>query len=289
MEVCCSRSNIPGIVLEDKRAAPLENTQLQQLEALLAAFLAENEITEGACFSITGSMPTHSGFGSSTAIRLACLETLSALFELNLSRHELVNSSERGGTSGIGINTYFDGGFVLDVGHPATRTDFSPSHAKMGHSPALALTQLPMPEWPIGICIPKSIPLKTQLEEQHFFRNHCPLPAPAIHEILYHCVYGVTAAIKEQDFDRFCEAVHALQYTAWKKGERDLYGEPLQAIDDAIYDEGAAAVGMSSLGPGLFFFGENLSDKIAVLQTKLPDCQWLLTSPRNSGREVLND
>ena len=286
LEVSCSLSDTPGIILKDKREAPLESVQIQQLEALLTAFLVEQQITDGVSFSVTGSMPTHSGFGSSTAIRLASLETLSTLFELTLSRHELVTASERGGASGVGINTYFDGGFVLDVRHPATGTDLAPSHAKKGHLPALALAQCPMPEWPIGICIPKSIPLKTQLEEQHFFRNHCPLAISAIHEILYHCVYGVTAAVITQDFERFCEAIRTLQHSAWKNGERSLYGESLQEIENVIYDEGATAVGMSSLGPGLFFFGNDLSKTITSLKEARPDCDWILTSPRNTGREI---
>jgi beta-ribofuranosylaminobenzene 5'-phosphate synthase len=286
LDISCTLSDSSGIQIEDRRAFPLESAQTQQLATLLSGFLKSNGISAGASFTINGTVPTHGGFGSSTAIRLACLEALSLLFDMELSRDELVLASGRGGTSGIGINTYFDGGFVFDIGHPANGSEFAPSSAKSGHSPSVALTQLPMPNWEIGICFPKNIRLKTQLEEQHFFRSHCPLAIPDVHEILYHSVYGVTAAVKEQDFERFCEAIRTLQNTAWKKGERALHGEPLQQIEDAIYDAGALAVGMSSLGPGLFFFGKNLSATISALQTKRPDCEWLLTSPRNSGREV---
>jgi beta-ribofuranosylaminobenzene 5'-phosphate synthase len=288
LDICCAPSDSSGIQIEDRRAFPLESAQTQQLTALLSGFLKSNGVFAGASFTIKGTVPTHGGFGSSTAIRLACLEGLSLLFDLKTSREALVAASGRGGTSGIGINTYFDGGFVFDIGHPADGTEFSPSSAKSGHSPSVALTQLPMPDWEIGICFPKRVPLKTQLEEQQFFLSHCPLATPDIHEILYHSVYGVTAAAKERDLDRFCEAVRALQHTAWKKGERALYGEPLQEIETAIYDAGAMAVGMSSLGPGLFFLGKNLSSVLPALQEKRPDCEWLLTSPRNSGREVAN-
>lgn len=286
IEIGCSLSNSSEIQIEDRRVFPLESAQTQQLTTLLIGFLKRNGIAVGADFIITGTVPTHGGFGSSTAIRLACLEGLSLLFDLEASRETLVAASGRGGTSGIGINTYFDGGFVFDIGHPSTGADFAPSSAKNGHPLSVALTQLPMPNWKIGICFPKNIPLKIQLEEQHFFRSHCPLATPDIHEILYHSVYGVTAAVKEQDFDRFCEAIQTLQHTAWKKGERALYGEPLQSIEDEIYDAGALAVGMSSLGPGLFFFGNNLSAAIPALQKRHPDCEWFLTSPRNSGREI---
>jgi len=288
LEIICSPANGSEIQIEDRREFPLEGTQIQGLEALLSGFLKNNGVAAGASFTITGTVPTHGGFGSSTAIRLACLEALSKLFDLKMSREQLVLASGRGGTSGIGINTYFDGGFVFDIGHPADGAEFAPSGAKNSHTPSVALTQLPMPNWDIGICFPKNIPLKTQLEELRFFRSHCPLPAADIHEILYHSVYGITAAVKENDFDRFCEAIRTIQHTAWKKGERSLYGEPLQKVEDSIYNAGAKAIGMSSLGPGLFFLGENLQSTIDSLQQTHPDCEWMLTTPRNSGREVEN-
>ena len=289
LEINCSPSASSGTQIEDEREFPLEPIQAEQLTALLSEFLKNNNITSGASFIISGTVPTHGGFGSNTAIRLACLEALSKLFNLEISREQLVQTSGRGGTSGIGINTYFDGGFVFDIGHPADGTEFAPSGAKNGHPPSVALTQLPMPNWKIGICFPKNIPLKTQTEEQHFFRNHCPLPAADIHEILYHSVYGITAAVKEQDFDCFCETIRTLQHTAWKKGERNLYSEPLQVIEDAIYAAGASAVGMSSLGPGLFFLGENIEEIINSLLQTHSDCNWILTTPRNMGREFDND
>ncbi|VGO12253.1 hypothetical protein PDESU_00804 [Pontiella desulfatans] len=286
LDIQFSISSEPGIDIQDVREFPFETIQIQQLQALLGGFISNNKIAQGVRIHVGGSTPTHGGFGSSTAIRLACLEGMSHLFNLEASREELVVASGRGGTSGIGINTYFDGGFVFDVGHAAEGSDFAPSHSRTGHDPSLALIQMPMPQWEIGVCIPRQIPLKTQLEEQHFFRSHCPLPACDIHEILYHSVYGITASVKERDFGRFCGAVRALQRTAWKKGERTLYGERLQQVEDAIYDAGALAVGMSSLGPGLFFLGDDVPTKIEALRKQLPTCEWLSTSVRNSGREV---
>ena len=47
---------------------------------------------------------------------LAVLASIDAALDLRLAREELQLLSSRGGTSGIGIHTYFVGGFLIDAG-----------------------------------------------------------------------------------------------------------------------------------------------------------------------------
>ncbi|WP_369510459.1 GHMP family kinase ATP-binding protein, partial [Escherichia coli] len=96
------------------------------LDALVAAKTALALRTAFAV-TITGNLATHVGMGSGTGIRLACIEALLALNEVSLPQEELVRLSERGGTSGIGIKTYFDGGLVLDLGVRNDNAGYAPS------------------------------------------------------------------------------------------------------------------------------------------------------------------
>lgn len=96
------------------------------------------------------------------------------------------------------------------------------------------------------------------------------------------------AAIREADKTAFCRALRTIQECDWKKAERLEYGQALMDIEQALYANGAEAVGMSSLGPSLFFLADNVAEIIKQMRIARPDCEWLLTHPVNHGR-VLHD
>jgi beta-ribofuranosylaminobenzene 5'-phosphate synthase len=143
-----------------------------------------------------------------------------------------------------------------------------------------------MPDWEIGICIPLSIPHKSQAEERAFFERTCPLPTEAVYETLHHALFGLYAAIREADRTTFCRALRAVQACAWKKAERLEYGAALTDIEQALYANGAEAVGMSSLGPSLFFLADNVPDIVNQMRLTRSDCEWLVTRPANYGRQL---
>ena len=112
-------------------------------------------------------------------------------------------SSGRGGTSGIGVNSYFDGGLICDLGRKGGGR-FAPS-SQAGTAPtALALPSVRMPDWPILLCLPKSLQPKTQAEEIDFFARTAPIPAPASYETSYVGLFELYAAAAEIDFAAFC-------------------------------------------------------------------------------------
>lgn len=96
--------------INDQRIDPLVNKEWKKLVALLqteqerCGFPAAFEVV------VNGNMRPHSGFGSGSAISLACLEALHRLNGSIPSSEELVAASGRGGTSGVGIHSYFSGG-----------------------------------------------------------------------------------------------------------------------------------------------------------------------------------
>lgn len=272
--------------IDDQRADPLSPNELKRLTAILYAEQMRHGFATALVVAIGGKMRTHSGFGSGTAISLACLEALHRLNSSTPSPAALISASGRGGTSGIGIHTYFSGGCVFDLGRPVGIEPHEPSHQATASRPPLVLDHLPMPEWDIGICIPLDIPHKSEAEERAFFERACPLPAEAIYATLHHALFGLYAAIREADRTTFCRALRAIQECAWKKAERLEYGPALAEIEQALYDCGAEAVGMSSLGPTLFFLADNVADVVSRMQSARPDCECFLTRPANGGRSL---
>jgi beta-ribofuranosylaminobenzene 5'-phosphate synthase len=269
--------------LNDSRRWPLQPAEQTRLLSV-----AQNFAESSVQIEISGDMPSHYGFGSATGIRLATLEAITKVTGKTIDRAGLVRASGRGGTSGIGVTTYFDGGFVFDVGVKNTRTTLLPSSALEGVRPSpLVVKQLKMPEWKIGLCIPSGIPPQTEEQEIAFFKRACPTVAAATTETLYHVVYGAVASVHDQDFNTFCEAIKAIQSCTWKRMERQLYGEALLLIEREIYRAGASAVGMSSLGPGLFLLADDVDTVTGRLQGTYPEHEWIVARFHNSGREMI--
>lgn len=284
-----SFSKSDSFSIRDKRNHPLTSNEFNRLQSLLFTELKLRNFDHALEVVVTGNMRPHAGFGSGTAITLACLEALHLTNGSNATPAELIAASGRGGTSGVGIHSYFFGGYVFDLGRKIDGSPFMPSNQTGSKQLPLLLDQGPMPDWEFGICLPAGIPHKTQNEERNFFALTCPLPADAVYETVYHTLFGLYAALRESDRSGFCNALKTIQTCAWKQAERREYGKELLDIERTIYMAGADAVGMSSLGPSLFFLADDVPDVIEKMQTARPDCSWLITRPDNQGRKIVYD
>jgi len=238
---------------------------------------------------IKGNVPTHMGFGSSTAIRLALIEGLYLVNNRDYTQEEVVKSSERGGVSGIGIETYFGGGFVFDMGR-RYKSDFAPSSAMETREKTLPLLckRVNMPQWQIGICIP-SIKPKTEKEEKSFFNKICPIAEEESYKTLYHASYGVLASVMEGDHNTFAEAIKHIQTCYWKGAERLLYGDALINEENILYECGAHAVGMSSLGASLYFVADDISKVVNKAKQQLKNSIFYEANVNNKGRIISHD
>ncbi|WP_427500643.1 beta-ribofuranosylaminobenzene 5'-phosphate synthase family protein [Methylomonas sp. MED-D] len=271
----------------DIREITVTDDGIERLLTLLRNEKNHHQFKYAFNIKIEGNMRPHAGFGSGTAVTLACLEALHILNGSEISSAELVAASGRGGTSGVGIHSYFSGGYVFDLGRKVDDSVFSPSHLNGSKPAPLLLDQGPMPDWEFGICMPAAIAHKTQAEERDFFRRTCPLPADKVYETVYHTLFGLYAALREADRTAFCAALKAVQNCAWKLAERREYGGALFELEQAIYAAGADAVGMSSLGPSLFFLADDVNRIVTAMRQSRPDCEWLITRPDNRGREII--
>lgn len=278
------------IEIADKREIKFTIEEKARLENVLKETITKFDFKRKIKCTIQGDALPHYGLGSNTAIYLSCVEALFLLNEKEYSHEDIVILSKRGGTSGIGINTYFEGGFVFDIGIKNDNHSFNPSSIadRNGKTP-LVLHKCKLPDWKIGICIPKFISNKTEQEEIEFFKTNCPIEKSLCDEILYEAVYGITSSIKENDYNIFCKSVNAIQVTKWKYLERSLYGEQLIELEQKIKSIGADCVGMSSLGPLLFFLGENIEGIILDISHNIPDTICYATSFNNQGRIISYD
>ncbi|WOH75409.1 hypothetical protein RX330_09905 [Bradyrhizobium sp. NDS-1] len=270
--------------IRDSRPIPLLEHELDELIRDVEVVRLENGLRP-ATITIFGPIRSHVGMGSGTAIRLAILEALFALNGQSPADKALVANSKRGGTSGVGVTSYFSGGMILDLGRP---TDGSlPTPSSQSNRPVSAATILPtlrMPDWPLCVCIPERIRAKTQREEVEFFERVLPLAIQDSYRTCYEAVFGIYAAVKDHDYQAFCRAVTSIQTTTWKALEWNEYGGALQRLKGQVERFGVDCVGMSSLGPSLFCFATPQTlDRLVEAQLSL-NCEIYKTRPNNSGR-----
>jgi beta-ribofuranosylaminobenzene 5'-phosphate synthase len=279
-----------NVEIIDEREIKFTEQEKTRLQHVLKETINKFDLKKGIRYTIQSNALPHYGLGSNTAIYMSCIEALFMLNEIEYIQDDIVMSSKRGGTSGIGINTYFEGGFIFDIGIKNNEQSFTPSSiADRNGKVPLVIHKCNLPDWEIGICIPKYIQNKSEQEEVEFFKTHCPINKIYIESILYEAVYGITSSIIENDYDVFCRSINTIQSTQWKYLERLLYGEALIKLEQKIKSLGADCVGMSSLGPVLFFTGKNINSIIEGISNNIPETICYNASFNNKGRIVNHD
>lgn len=278
------------IIIVDERAMKFTNSEKKRLCDVLVEAKNKLSLKKKIRCTIRGHSYPHYGLGSSTAIYMSCIEALFIINRKDYSRDDIITYSKRGGTSGIGVNTYFEGGFIFDIGIKNVDQLFNPSSiADRGEKKPLVIYKSRLPDWEIGICVPKYIQNKSEQEEVDFFKMNTPIKKAFVGNILYEAIYGVTASIIENDYEVFCKSVTTIQSTQWKYLERLLYGEPLMELEQKIKLLGADCVGMSSLGPLLFFTGKNIKNIIKNISHDIPETICYNARFNNKGRIINYD
>ena len=204
------------------------------------------------CFhiEIRSLMPQHVGLGSKTALLLAVGFGCNAVAGNLLSPRQLVVMSRRGGTSGVGINTVFTGGFVVDGGHCAAG-DVSYGPSSVGRPttlpPVLVRFNLPT-DWRIHLFLPCGRRYSAQ-DEIRFFEDNTPIHASEVGDVMAAVYHGIATAVAEADLDCLRDALRQVQRTGFKRREIDSQSPVVRELLERLHAEGELAAGMSSLGP----------------------------------------
>ncbi|MFX1253462.1 MAG: beta-ribofuranosylaminobenzene 5'-phosphate synthase [Promethearchaeota archaeon] len=204
-------------------------------------------------------IPSHVGLGSHTqlALGLATLLTNLTQEEYKYNTRQLARIMNRGGTSGIGVAAFEQGGFILDGGHSfgsdQQKTSFLPSSASKGLKPAPILFRSPLPEeWRFIIVLPRVKPGASGKEEINLFQSYCPLPAVDVKEICRLILMKVLPSVLEEDLNNFGEGVFELQHLGFKKIEIEIQHPIISHLINRAVESGAVGAGMSSFGPATF-------------------------------------
>ena len=240
---------------------------------------------------IEESIPSHVGLGSSTQFYLGIAKAVCKLYNIDLSAQEMAFIVGRGGTSGIGVAAFFHGGFIVDGGHkfPQEKSSFLPSSASKGVRSAPVIARYDFPDWDILITTPRCKHISGD-EEVKLFQSLCPISLKDVQALSHIILIKLLPALIQRDLEYFGQAVDQIQNIGWKKVEIEKQDTIVSQTMKFLRENGGQGVGMSSWGPTIFCFGENLKDlkesTKAFLLKNNPDGICFLTKANNTGAMV---
>ncbi|MFC7297911.1 beta-ribofuranosylaminobenzene 5'-phosphate synthase family protein [Herminiimonas aquatilis] len=289
--------NLPGaefdfakhttVDISELKNAGFSQHEILELTQKITKILVSNGSYQGIKLTKCKISNRHIGVGTGTTTALACIEAAAVLNEIQIDIKSLIKSSGRGGTSGIGVHTYFNGGFLLDAGRPFDAAPILPSDdIASPTSVPLVLSNIDMPAWPIGLFFPPDCSAVSRNTESTLFKNALPLGDEDVSKIAYHSVFGALTAVADSNFQSFCISVNALQSCAWKQHEINLHAPLVPFYMESLKELGCDAVGMSSVGPLIYFFASDFTNVASRISEKYPDAHVIKTMPNNTGRTM---
>jgi beta-ribofuranosylaminobenzene 5'-phosphate synthase len=237
--------------------------------------------------------PQHIGLGTKTALILAVLKAVDLAVGPGLPAGTLQTLSRRGGTSGIGVNGFFMGGFLVDAGHdPGRSKGFAPSSDRTAFSVPPVVCRLSIPsKWRFHLMLPPGY-RSSGSRERRFFRENTPIAARDVLNAISLVYHGVAPAVLSQDLSMLKEALRGLHRLGFKREEVEHQSLPVQELLRSVNHEANLAAGMSSLGPLVYAVTDkgdiNADETLSLLSTRYGARLLGCFPGRNEGFEVLD-
>lgn len=258
-------SRFDGVRVELAERVELSDRAQQDIEVI------KQKIADkigGALIEVTSTAPEHRGFGSKTSLLLAIAHAADLLHnQPSPERRSFVSQlTQRGGTSGIGINTFWDGGFIADGGHTTTKVrSFGPSAERQPEHIPPVIARIEMPEnWVVNLFCDPNTPIIQGEEERNIFIDIMPVPELENLRAIAATYHGLIPAIIESDLTALGYALQDMNSTGMKKRELALQTPAAQAFLAAAWDNEVPG-GLTSFGPTIFTISEGADSKIAEL------------------------
>jgi|SRR5579883_502739 len=289
--------NALPVVVEANRANSPSLTGTRFLDArgqedLQGAFARISALMQGTAVhvNVQSSPPQHVGLGTKTSLVLGVLKAAQLAADAKLDDRRLQELSFRGGTSGVGINAFFTGGFLTDGGHPYDQKSFRPSSASRPTSIPPVICQMQIPtKWNFYLALPFG-KRQSGTKEMDFFSKNTPLPEIEAFNAIALIYQGVAPAIKMSDLKLMIASLRRLHRTGFKKRELARQSEETQRLYRSFDELSGCAAGMSSMGPLVYAIYEEgntaTSDALFRICEEAGAQTLAVCSGRNSGYEV---
>lgn len=220
----------------------------QDLDQLLRRL---DTVIKPVSLTVISCAPEHMGLGSKTSLLLSV--TTASLVAREALDHPTtaIHLTERGGTSGIGVNSFWTGGLITDAGHPTKDNDrlFAPSSRRKPKKAPPVLARVKMPStWEVHLFYDAQYSPIEGIKEQEIFSNSMPFEDLQNFSVLAAIYHGVLPAVLEKDINTLSTALRDLNGHGMKAVEVSYQTKKTQAFLEQAWKQGLAC-GLSSFGP----------------------------------------
>lgn len=234
---------------------------------------------------IANAIPAHAGLGSGTQLALAVGAAIAHLQGRDLSAADLASLGERGARSGIGLEAFASGGFIIDGGKG--KTDRPP--------PLTLRTDFPK-DWRVMLILDPNFSGVSGEAETTAFAGLPPFPERQAAHICHLVLMKLIPGLKELDIEAFGSAITEIQeivggHFASKQGGSPWTSRAVGEIASRMRDLGATGIGQSSWGPTGFAFvdsqkaAERLYHSLGE-DAKRDGLEILIVHGRNTGASI---
>jgi beta-ribofuranosylaminobenzene 5'-phosphate synthase len=128
----------------------------------------------------------------------------------------------------------------------------------VGIEPPPVLVRCDFPDWDILIVVPLGGGA-SGLREVALFKIVCPIPIEQVQRMCHLLLMQMMPAVVEEDLESFGQSMEDFQRLGFKMFELRAQTQLLMDCLAFLRENGAIGLGMSSWGPAVYAFGEDLS------------------------------
>ncbi len=245
----------------------------------------DDEKSDAYAIDIEEAIPAHAGLGSGTQLALAIGAAIARMQGRELSMADLATLGERGARSGIGLEAFASGGFIIDGGKGST-----------DRPPPLTLRADFPEDWRLMLILNPSFTGVSGEAEITAFAGLPPFPESKAAHICHLVLMKLIPGLKEYDIEAFGSAVTEIQeivgaHFASKQGGSAWTSKAVGQFASRMRDMGATGIGQSSWGPTGFAFvdsqkaAERLYHSLGE-DAKRDGLEILIAHGRNTGASI---
>jgi len=262
-----------------------DNETRNYLEKVLEKIFSKIEVYDKILLELRSYIPRHIGLGSTTQLLMSINKILAEIFNIKMSPWELFELVGRKNGSGIGVESFLRGGFIIDSGIYKRKNPKT-------------IVRIPFPRsWKVILVIPKSDRKISEENEAELLIPREPL-STLQDRLLRITFLKILPAVVHKDYFEFVGGLEELERNIGEYYESIQGGifssEQGEDIARILKEAGFRGIGQSSWGPTIYGFvsskRELIKGKQVVLQRLKKegiDAQVIIANPRNNGVKIL--
>ena len=200
--------------------------------------------------TVSDFIPLHKGLGSGTQVSLCTGFLISSFNNLNLSIENISKFLRRGQRSGVGVETFKSGGFIIDTGK-----------LKGSISPPQKLIDIKWPkDWQIILITSTNVSGLHGKKESNAFTKLTNVSSKFAKENCFNLLMKVIPGLLESDFNTFANGIQKIQENMSEifYGSKNNYSNhSISKIFKFVREKKYIGFGQSSWGPTGFIFCKN--------------------------------